>query len=86
MYFFRKEILNKEEENILKPYSVIFSINPKDDSGSITSHNRLAYVFYALQEYKNDKERIGYLYAPTSYIILSEYPYFYQFNFLSDAY
>ena len=80
MYFFIKKILNQEEEKILKPYSVIFSISPKDDSGSIKPYNGLAYIFYALQEYKNDRKKEGYLYVPTSYIILSEYPYFYQFN------
>ena len=80
MYFFIKKILNQEEEKILKPYSVIFSISPKDDSGSIKPYNGLAYIFYALQEYKKKKKKEGYLYVPTSYIILSEYPYFYQFN------
>ena len=80
MYFLRKEILNEKEEKIVKPYSVIFSICPKDDSGSIKSYNGLAYIFYAFQEYKNNRERIGYLYVPTAYLILSEYPYFYQFN------
>ena len=80
MYTFEKEILNKEDEKIIEPYSVIFSLSPQDDSDSIKSYNGLGYVFYALQEYKDDRKRERYLYVPTAYIILSEYPYFYQFN------
>ncbi len=80
MYIFGKEILNKEDEKMIEPYSVIFSLSPQDDSDSIKSYNGLGYVFYALQEYKDDRKRERYLYVPTAYIILSEYPYFYQFN------
>ena len=81
MYFFEKKILNKTEEKVIRPYTVIFSICPQDDSDSIKLYNGLAYIFYALQEYKNNiKREEGYLYVPTAYVILSEYPYFYQFN------
>ena len=40
----------------------------------------LGYVFYILYEYKFGREIDGYLYIPIAYVILSEYPYFYQFN------
>jgi len=85
MYFLEKDNINKDKEvdEILatNPYSIIFSINPQDNSGSKKSYNGLGYVFYVLQEHKSDQNIIdGYLYVPAAYVILSEFPYFYQFK------
>jgi len=75
-----KDQIEIEEDNLITPYSVIFSINPQDNSGSKKSYNGLGYVFYVIQEHKFEGEIDGYLYIPTAYVILSEFPYFYQFN------
>ena len=86
MYFLGKEYINtpreKDEEMATNPYPIIFSINPQDNSGSKKSYNGLGYVFYILQEHKTDEEIDGYLYIPAAYVILSEFPYFYQFNLI----
>ena len=76
----KEELMDIEEENLINPYSIIFSINPQDNSGSKKSYNGLGYIFYVLQEHKVNGEIDGYLYVPTVYVILSEFPYFYQFN------
>ena len=82
MYFLYKSLPLKEldEEMITNPYPIIFSINPQDNSGSKKSYNGFGYVFYILQEYRANGIIDGYLYIPAAYVILSEYPYFYQFN------
>ena len=91
MYFLEKDFINTpkiiDEELATNPYSIIFSINPQDNYGSKKSYNGLGYVFYILQEHKVDDEIDGYLYIPAAYVILSEFPYFYQFNAIcSDIY
>ena len=84
MYFLEKEYLNTkkeiDEELLISNYSIIFSINPQDNSGSKKSYNGLGYIFYVPIEHKEDDQFVGTLYAPIAYVILSEYPYFYQFK------
>jgi len=83
MYFLEKDFIHlkeSEEEMITNPYPIIFSINPQDNFGSKKSYNGFGYVFYILQEHRVNGIIDGYLYIPSAYIILSEYPYFYQFN------
>ena len=84
MYFLdKKDINEKAEEEILltQTYSIIFSINPQDNSGSKKSYNGLGYIFYYTQDHRNmDNEMDGYIYAPSAYVILSEFPYYYNFN------
>ena len=82
MYFLKKQYVNQklyDEELLITNYSIIFSINPQDNSGSKRSYNGLGYVFYVNKEYKID-DCDGVLYIPTTYVILSEFPYFYHFN------
>ena len=90
MYFLEKYFIKSkkevDEEILISPYSIIFSIDPQDNNGSKKSYNGLGYIFYILQENKYNGEIDGYLYIPGAYIILSEYPYFYQFNFFSISY
>jgi len=84
MYFLEKQYVSKkenDEENLISPYTIVFSLNPQDNSGSKKSYNGLGYVFFHQQEHKNEMNEIdGYLYVPVAYVILSEYPYFYHFN------
>ena len=84
MFFLDKEYLNTkkliDEELLISNYSIIFSINPQDNSGSKKSYNGLGYVFYVPIEHKVDDIFVGMLYVPIAYVILSEYPYFYQFK------
>ena len=86
MYFLDKEYINLrkekeiDDEYLINPYSVIFSINPQDKVGSKKLYNGLGYIFYDFQEHKVNGIIDGYLYIPIAYVILSEYPYFYQFN------
>ena len=85
MYFLSKEdaIKKKEpdEELLTSTYSIIFSINPQDNSGSKKSYNGLGYIFYVQIEYKNEmQEQLGTLFVPIAYVILSEYPYFYHYK------
>ena len=84
MYFLDKQFINAkkeiDEELLISSYSIIFSVNPQDNSGSKRSYNGLGYVFYMTNEHRTNGELDGYLYAPVAYVILSEYPYFYHFN------
>ena len=87
MYFLDKEYINMKnsfsynDELLLSPYSIIFSINPIDNFNSKKSYNGLAYIFYVRQEYRNIYNEIeGLLYYPAAYVILSEFPYFYHFK------
>jgi len=83
MYYLEKEYMQKkesDEEMLINPYSIIFSINPQDNYGSKKSYNGLGYFFYILLEYKINGKIDGYLYISAAYVILSQYPYFYQFN------
>ncbi len=84
MYFLDKQYINTEkeidEDILISTYTIIFSINPQDNSGSKKSYNGLGYVFYVIQEHRSQGELDGYLYIPNAYVILSEYPYYYHFN------
>ena len=84
MYFLDKQYINTEkeidEDILISSYSIIFSINPQDNSGSKKSYNGLGFVFFLIQEHRSQGEIDGYLYIPNAYVILSEYPYFYHFN------
>ena len=73
----KKEI---DEELLITTYSIIFSINPQDNSGSKKSYNGLGYIFYVPMEHKTDDKIDGTVYVPIAYVILSEYPYFYHFK------
>ena len=84
MYFLENKYINMQkeidEDGLINPYSIIFSINPQDNYGSKKSYNGLGYIFYVKQDHKLNGKVDGYLFIPTAYVILSEYPYFYQFN------
>ena len=75
-----QKILYVDEEIITSPYSIIFSMNPQDNSGSKNSYNGLGYVFFVPQEHKVNDKIDGILYVPIIYVIISEFPYFYHFN------
>ena len=84
MYFLDKKYANTkkefDEELLISTYSIIFSINPQDNSGSKKSYNGLGYIFYIPIDHKGDDRPDGTLYVPIAYVILSEYPYYYHFN------
>ena len=84
MYFLDKQYSatkkEADEELLISNYSIIFSINPQDNSGSKKSYNGLGFVFYIPIEHKTDDKIDGVIYAPVAYVILSEYPYFYHYN------
>ena len=84
MYFLDRQYMNTkkeiDEELLISNYSIIFSINPQDNSGSKKSYNGLGYIFYIPQEHKTNDKFDGFLYIPITYVILSEFPYFYHFN------
>ena len=84
MYFLDKQFNNMrkelDEELLISTYSIIFSINPQDNSGSKKSYNGLGYVFFVPSEHRSMGEIDGILYIPMAYVILSEFPYFYHFN------
>ena len=84
MFFLDKQYINTrrwpDEELLITNYSIIFSINPQDNSGSKKSYNGLGFIFFAPHEHKTNDKLDGVFYVPTTYVILSEYPYFYHFN------
>ena len=84
MFFLEKQFMNMrkelDEELLISNYTIIFSINPQDNSGSKKSYNGLGYVFYVPSEHRSFGEVDGILYIPMAYVILSEFPYFYHFN------
>ena len=88
MYFLDKQYVNskeqKKEDNdedlVIGNYSIIFSINPQDNNNSKKSYNGLGFVFFVPQEHKSNGEYDGILYVPITYVILSEFPYFFRFN------
>ena len=84
MYFLEKQFMTGrkelDEELLISNYSIIFSINPQDNSGSKKSYNGLGFIFYVPTEHKTMGEVDGVLYVPMAYVILSEFPYFYHFN------
>ena len=61
-------------------YSMIFSINPQDNSGSRKSFNGLGYIFFIKKEHKTNNNEDLIIYYPVAYVILSDYPYYYHFN------
>ena len=83
MYFLDKEDANKkkeiDEDFLISTYSIIFSINPQDNSGSKKSYNGLGYIFFAPIDFKLE-DKVGTLFVPTAYVVLSEFPYFYHFK------
>ena len=87
LYFLEKKYIKEQKEQYdsneeTNNYTIIFSINPLDDlSNSKKSFNGLGYVFYIKKEHRDDNNEIdGLIYYPITYVILSEYPYFYHFN------
>ena len=85
MYFLEKQYMDSEKPaddlSLINPYSIIFSLNPTDDSNIKKSYNGLAFVFYYSRKYKNINHEVeGLLYIPVAYVILSEFPYFYHFK------
>jgi hypothetical protein len=88
MYFLDKQYVNlkeqKKEDNdedlVIGNYSIIFSINPQDNNNSKKSYNGLGFVFFVPQEHKSNDKYDGILYVPITYVILSEFPYFFRFN------
>ena len=64
----------------IKDYSMIFSINPQDNSGSRKSFNGLGYIFFIKKEHKTNNNEDLIIYYPITYVILSDYPYYYHFN------
>ena len=84
MYFLDKLYMNMrkelDEELLISNYTIIFSINPQDNTGSKKSYNGLGYVFFVPTEHRSMGEVDGVLYVPMAYAILSEFPYFYHFN------
>ena len=82
MYFLEKQYISKkeiDEELLITPYSIIFSINPQDNNNSKRTYNVLGYIFYIIQE-QIIENKLRNLYVPVAYVILSEFPYFYHFN------
>ena len=68
---------NEEANN----YSIIFSINPQDSNSSKKSFNGLGSVFHIKKEYRSENGELnGLIYYPITYVILSEYPFYYHFN------
>ena len=63
MYFLDKQYMNTkkeiDEELLISTYSIIFSINPQDNSNSKKSYNGLGYVFYVPIEHKTDDKIDG---------------------------
>ena len=84
MFFLDKQYVKTkkwpDEELLITNYSIIFSLNPQDNSGSKKSYNGLGFIFYAVHEHKVNEKLDGIFYVPITYVILSEFPYFYHFN------
>ena len=86
LYFLDKNHMKDQKEQFdfneeTNNYSIIFSINPQDSSSSKKSFNGLGYVFHIKKEHRNDIGEIdGVIYYPVTYVILSEYPFYYHFN------
>ena len=84
MFFLDKQYINSkrlpDEELLITTYSIIFSLNPQDNSGSKKSYNGLGFIFYTIHEHKTNDKLDGVFYVPTTYVILSEFTYFYHFN------
>ena len=78
-----KDFDKKQEVNkflLSKSYSIIFKLKPEEKSDTKRAYNGLGYVFYSQQDYKENELVIGHFYVPMTYVIISEYPYFYHFN------
>lgn len=75
---YAKECDSYEESN---NYTMIYSVNPLDNGSSKKSFNGLGYIFYIPKEHRDiNNELLGLIYYPITYVILSEYPFFYHFN------
>ena len=86
LYFLEKKYIKEQKEQYdfneeNNNYSIIFSINHLDENSSKKSHNGLGYIFYTKKEHFDDNNEMdGLIYYPVTYVILSEFPYFYHFN------
>ena len=86
LHFLEKKFIKEQKENFdfnedSIDYSIIFSINPLDLYSSRKSFNGLGYIFYIKKEHRDmNNEFDGFLYYPITYVILSEFPYYYHFN------
>ena len=86
LYFLEKKYIKEQKEQYdsneeTNNYTIIFSINPLDINNSRKSFNGLGYIFYIKKEHRDDNNELdGLIYYPITYVILSEYPYFYHFN------
>ena len=86
LYFLEKKFIKEQKEQYdnneeSNNYSIIFSINPLDNFSSRKSFNGLGYIFYIKKEHRDiNNELDGLIYYPITYIILSEFPYYYHFN------
>ena len=69
-------ILGTYKKNKLAPYFVIFSNNPQIENNSKKSINCFSYIFYNSEEISLDNGKILYFYAPISFNIISEFPFF----------
>ena len=85
LIFLEKEYIKDQQEQLnwvemSKNYSIIFSINILDNTNYRKSFNGLGYIFYVKKEHRdknNEIDRI--IFYPITYVILSEFPYFYHF-------
>ena len=66
--------INKSDK--LNPYFVTFSNNPQIENNSKKSINCFSYIFYKLQEIILAGGKRLYFYAPFSFCIISEFPFF----------
>ena len=86
LIFLDKKNIKEQQEQLKwielnKNYSIIFSINILDNSNFKKSYNGLGYNFYIKKEHRDKNNEIdGIIFYPMTYVILSEYPYFYHFN------
>ena len=90
--FFLEKNDNKEQKDKstknedIQNCSVIFSLNPQDNNGSKKSFNGLGYIFYVKKEHRNNNNEFdGWIFYPTAYVILSDYPYYFHFNKICDS-
>ena len=82
LFFYEKIYKEKEQLDINEELinSIIISINPQDNDGNKKSFNGYGYTFYIKKDHRNEQgEILGTLYIPMTYVILSEYPFFFQF-------
>ena len=68
--------------NKLAPYFVTFSNNPQIENNSKKSINCFSYIFYKSEEIRLVNGKILYFYAPISFCIISEFPFFNNYYIL----